>query len=380
MKYEAENDNKYSDNARFDNKKNENKESSLISLWNNREYRSVLLTAALVAGIILSFRYLLPVVVPFLCAFFLAGCMRPVVDFLVRHLKLSEKWASAVVFLVAGILLILAVKWGAGTFLAQMNSLLLYYPFYREQFLSGLGTCCSYVDQGLHLETGASLTYALSALSGVFTDFQTTILPALTSGTAAAIRYMVASVLFLFIMVYAFFCMLSGYPRLLTGSAFARSVRRIWDKVLTMIFAYLRAEGTIALIQALVVSIGLRILHFPYYLPLGLLVGLVDALPVFGSGTVLVPWAVVRFLLGDTKMGIGLLILYGLCIVNRQLLEPRLLGKKLNMSTLMTLFMMYVGYQLFGIFGFILGPIGYLLGREIYCQLLTEENNDDREG
>ena len=226
------------------------------------------------------------------------------------------------------------------------------------------------MDQGLHLETGASLTYALSALSGVFTDFQTTILPALTSGTAAAIRYMVASVLFLFIMVYAFFCMLSGYPHLLTGSAFARSVRKIWDKVLTMIFAYLRAEGTIALIQALVVSIGLRILHFPYYLPLGLLVGLVDALPVFGSGTVLVPWAVVRFLLGDTKMGIGLLILYGLCVVNRQLLEPRLLGKKLNMSTLMTLFMMYVGYQLFGIFGFILGPIGYLLGREIYIQLI----------
>jgi predicted PurR-regulated permease PerM len=118
----------------------------------------------------------------------------------------------------------------------------------------------------------------------------------------------------------------------------------------------------------------LRLLQSPYFLPLALLIGIVDALPVFGSGTILVPWAVIRLLLGDIKMGVGLLLLWGLCTLNRQLLEPRLLGQKLGMSTLLTLFLMYVGYQLFGLFGFILGPVGYLIGKEIYTSLSLQNS------
>jgi predicted PurR-regulated permease PerM len=141
-----------------------------------------------------------------------------------------------------------------------------------------------------------------------------------------------------------------------------------------MLFLYLRAEGLIALIQALLCSIMLRLLQSPYFLPLALLIGIVDALPVFGSGTILVPWAVIRLLLGDIKMGVGLLLLWGLCTLNRQLLEPQLLGQKLGMSTLLTLFLMYVGYQLFGLFGFILGPVGYLIGKEIYTSLSLQNS------
>lgn len=84
----------------------------------------------------------------------------------------------------------------------------------------------------------------------------------------------------------------------------------------------------------------------------------------------LIPWGLLRLLTGDVKMGIGVLLLYLLCTVNRQLLEPRLLGRHLGMSTLLTLFLMYVGYKLFGILGFLLGPVGFILGREIYLTLV----------
>ena len=75
-------------------------------------------------------------------------------------------------------------------------------------------------------------------------------------------------------------------------------------------------------------------------------------------------------------MTVGLLILWGICSLNRQLIEPRLLGQKLGMSTLLTLFMMYIGYQLFGIPGFILGPIGYILGKEIYHAIKASGQSD----
>ena len=80
-------------------------------------------------------------------------------------------------------------------------------------------------------------------------------------------------------------------------------------------------------------------------------------------------------------MGIGVLLLYLLCTVNRQLLEPRLLGRHLGMSTLLTLFLMYVGYKLFGILGFLLGPVGFILGREIYMALveIPVENQGEKQ-
>lgn len=351
----------------------------LDRIRNNKEYQSIIVIICIIIGILFLFRFCLPVVIPFLCAFFIAGCLRPVVDFLIRRLHCSEKLASIVVLLLLAAGIAILCKWGISALVQQLENLILYFPFYRERFLAGLDTCCSYVDSGFHLQSGSSLAYTTQALANIFSDFQTTMLPKLTTGTAVAVKNAFSSILFLFIMLYATLCMLKNYPRLFSRNSIAQHVRQIWEGVVKMIFVYLRAEGIIALLQTLICGIGLRILQYPYFLALGLLIGIVDALPVFGSGTILVPWAIIQLLLGNVKMGIGLLILYGLCTLNRQLLEPRLLGHKLGMSTLMTLFMMYVGYQLFGLFGFLLGPIGYLLGKELYKSHFknTEENTFD---
>lgn len=347
-------------------------------LWNhicqNKEYQNLFIILLITGGLILVFRYGLPLIIPFVLAFFIAGCLRPVVDVCIRRLHCSEKTASLLVLLLLAAILTALCKWGISALIQQAENLVLYLPFYREQFFDGLGTCCSYVDNGFHLRPGSSLSYTTQTLTNMFADFNTNILPKLTSGTASAVKYTFSSILFLFITLYATLCMLIRYPRLFTHGTVVRQIRCIGEHVIHMLFLYLRAEGLIALIQALLCSIMLRLLQSPYFLPLALLIGIVDALPVFGSGTILVPWAVIRLLLGDIKMGVGLLLLWGLCTLNRQLLEPRLLGQKLGISTLLTLFLMYVGYQLFGLFGFILGPVGYLIGKEIYTSLSLQNS------
>lgn len=343
----------------------------------NEEYRKGILAAGVILGIIVVFRYGLPLVVPFLFAFIFAGILRPVVDWLVKKWNWSEKLASIVVMLLTGILCLTVGKVVLTTFYRQIQNFVIYLPFYQEQFMSGLGSCCTYIDSGLHLEDGASLSYATEVLMGIFSDFQTTVLPKLTTSTVTAVKQAFSSLLFLFIMIYATLCMLKNYHRLFQKGRLCGYMQQIWGHVMHLLGVYVRAEGTIALIQAIVCSIGLWIMKNPYSLMLACLIGIIDALPVFGSGTILVPWAVFRFLTGDIQMGVGLMILYALCTLNRQLLEPRLLGQKLGMSTLLTLFLMYIGYRLFGIFGFILGPVGYLLGREIFqcvdlnCQKLV---------
>lgn len=335
----------------------------------NKELKKGILLAGIGLGIFLGFRYLLPPVIPFLIAFILAGVLRPVVDGLIRLIHCSEMIASV---------LVLVLVAGAGWLVSrcvfngiwrQMENLVTYLPFYREQFLAGLNVCCNYIDTGFHLKSGASLLYATETLAGIFSDFQTTLLPRVTNGTVNILKQAGSAILLLFIMVYSMLCMLKNYPRLLKGGAVGRWLQKIWGRTTRLLILYIKAEGSIALIQAGICSFGLWILGNPYFLLLGAFIAIVDALPVLGSGTVLIPWGILRLLAGDVKMGVGVLLLYLLCTVNRQLLEPRLLGRHLGMSTLLTLFLMYVGYKLFGILGFLLGPVGFILGREIYLTL-----------
>lgn len=345
----------------------------LKKVWDKKEYRKGILGAGMVIGIVIIFRYFLPLGVPFLIAFVFAGMLRPVVDWLVEHWKWSDKFASIAVMLAAGVLILTAGKVFITALYRQIENFVAYLPFYQEQFMAGLGNCCNFIDSGFHLETGASMAYATEVLMGIFSDFQTSVLPKLTTSTVTALKQAFASLLFLFIMLYAALCMLKNYHQLFRTGRLSGYIQEVWKHVMHLLGVYLRAESTIALVQSVICGIGLWILKNPYPILLSLLIGIVDALPVFGSGTILIPWAVYRILLGDVKMAVGLAILYLLCTVNRQLLEPRLLGQKLGMSTLLTLFLMYIGYRLFGIFGFILGPVGYLIGREILNMADTVE-------
>lgn len=345
-------------------------------LWEKEEYRKGILAAGIIMGIVIAFRYFLPLVVPFFIAFIFAGILRPVVDWLVKHWRWSERFASVFVMLVSGILFLTAGKVLITALYRQIENFVIYLPFYQEQFLTGLGNCCGYIDSGFHLESGASMTYATEVLMGIFSDFQTTVLPGLTTSTVTALKQAFSSILFLFIMLYATVCMLKNYPGLFRGGKLSGYIREIWRHIMHLLGVYIRAEGTIALLQTVICSIGLWILNNPYPILLALFIGIVDAFPVFGSGTILIPWAVYQILLGNIKVAAGLVILYLLCTLNRQLLEPRLLGQKLGMSTLLTLFLMYIGYRIFGIFGFILGPLGYLIGKEILNMAVVADNSE----
>ena len=103
--------------------------------------------------------------------------------------------------------------------------------------------------------------------------------------------------------------------------------------------------------------IGLLILNIPYAITIALLIGLVDLPPYLGVGAVLVPWFLYLFFTGNTKLGLGLLIIYGVIVVVRQLLEPNLLSSNVGLDPLLTLIALFVGLKLFGFLGIIIGPV-----------------------
>jgi sporulation integral membrane protein YtvI len=118
-----------------------------------------------------------------------------------------------------------------------------------------------------------------------------------------------------------------------------------------------RAYALLTLITFLETALGLWLLQADGAIWWAAVTALVDMLPVFGAGTVLVPWALISFLSGDMAQGGGLLALWGVLTVLRRLWEPRVVGKEMDLHPLVTLAAMLLGFRLGGFWGLMLGPL-----------------------
>ena len=130
--------------------------------------------------------------------------------------------------------------------------------------------------------------------------------------------------------------------------------------------AYVKTQAILIFLVSMTCSIGFLIIKNPYPLLFGVLVGVFDAFPILGSVMILVPWAVICFIRGQIFSGAILLTLYGICQFFREYLEPKLLGGKMGIRPVHSLMAVYVGYELFGIFGIFLGPIGLVLIKSLW--------------
>ena len=119
-------------------------------------------------------------------------------------------------------------------------------------------------------------------------------------------------------------------------------------------------------ISSVIILTGFLILRIDYALILALGIAIFDALPFFGSGAILIPWAIVGFLSGKTSLGVGLLIIYLSVLLMRQMIEPKVVGSSIGMHPLLTLISMYAGYRIFSIGGLILGPLCLMLIISLY--------------
>lgn len=136
-----------------------------------------------------------------------------------------------------------------------------------------------------------------------------------------------------------------------------RPVLRTMNRVKTAVGGWLMAQVKLAGMTLVLLAAGLLILRIPYALVWAVVIALVDAVPVLGTGTILLPWSLILFLQGDNARSIGLLGLYGVISLTRSVLEPKLVGRELGLDPLVTLFALYAGYKLWGIGGMILSPL-----------------------
>ncbi len=141
--------------------------------------------------------------------------------------------------------------------------------------------------------------------------------------------------------------------------------------------AYLKAEITLVFVSFIISLAGLYIFMFvglnvKYPLLIAIVTAFVDALPILGSGTVLVPWAIISALDGDINLGISIVVLWIIMCVVRQLIEPKVVSNRLGIHPIFTLIAMYTGFKLIGIIGMLVGPIVLIIIKSIFSSLIEQ--------
>ena len=321
-------------------------------------------------GLFLGVRYVLPMLAPFAIGLAVAAAAQPLVR---RCERLLPRWAASFLC-VSGIFAALGLGlWLlARTVTVRLGSAAMELPSLLGTAADSLArlsdSLCSRAPAGMEdtvrlwadslLARGEQLGQQLSgaalrAMGGAVTALPDALL---FTVTAVLSSFMLCARLPALRLAVRQKLPLRVRSRLRQGSA----------KMKTALGGWLRAEARMTAVTFVLCAAGFWLLRVPRFPGLAALTAAVDALPVLGSGAILLPWGAMCLLRGQTRRGIGLAILYGACALTRAALEPRLLGRHLGMSPLVTLAAMYAGFRLCGVAGLILFPIGAMLLGQLF--------------
>lgn len=317
----------------------------------------------LLMGVSVAFLYLLFTVgAPFLLALVAAIFLEPLTMILMKRTRMNRLAASTIsstifTVLLLGIMGLIGMKLVSelSNFFAKMPDILKNANTYIRDLLKQLQNYSNNGNTPLpdQLEDWVSkLIDALTALSSKISS--------ILLGFAAGVPdFFIFFIVFL-VAVYLFSLSLPSMKSSFLSMFEDKSRLQVEDVLVSLrksVFGFLRAQLLLSVITYVISFIGLLIIGTGYPLAIALLIVVVDILPILGTGSVLVPWALYQLAIGDVFTGIGLLLLFVVITVVRRIVEPKILGDAVGIGALSALISLYVGYELVGLIGVFLGPI-----------------------
>lgn len=339
--------------------------------WETRAAMTVCAAAA-IAAVVLGIRLLWAVLLPFLLAWGISLMIAPAAAGLAKKTHLARGfWAVVLLLLTLGGL-VAAVSAGVARGVRELEDLLA--ALLAESSFAAEGETFDWfgkITAGVGLfrraqvgERYEAFRAEFNAMVGEMLTSLAGVLSAKLPGLAGKLISAMPSMLFFIVVTVIagfYFCLEPGQiGRFLEKhlpSRIAVNLPKWRARAKAVSFRYLRAYLLILLTTFAELFVGFLILRVRYAFLLSLLIAVVDIFPVLGVGTVLIPWAVVLLIRKNFYLGFGLLILYGVVTVLRQIIEPRLVGKSLGLHPLAALIASYAGWRWFGFLGMALGPV-----------------------
>lgn len=314
-----------------------------VSYW-TRVLKNMLYVLLLLLGLILalklSFFYM-----PFLVAFIISLIIEPAIKYIMKKTKFTRRASSIIIFVLVIALIIGSLAWIGITLFSEASSLLQSLNFYFDK-LSNLfqDFIKSFKFDKLNL-SNEILNTIQNTIGDVLNNISTWIRNALT-GVINLVTSLPSIAICIGITLIALYFMCVDKIYIL--DQIEHHLPKTWVKKISVhlrdliktLGGYLKAEATLILISFIISLIGLYIFAFvglnvQYPLLMALFIGFVDALPILGSGTVMVPWAIISGINGDIRLGVSIIVLLLIMTVIRQVLEPKLVSKNIGVHPIL---------------------------------------------
>lgn len=314
----------------------------------------------------LALRYLLPLLLPFLLGISIALLAEPAVKFAAGKMRLPRPAAAGLGVSVTLILLVGVFGLAGALTVRELGSLAHRLPDVEatvDQGMSLLKSWAVHLTDRLPVQArtiaGAAAEQMFDSqnvLQGQLTarvpGFLKGVLSRLPGGALTAGTGVVSAFMFSVRLPKLRYAVAHRLP-----PAWQRRYKPACKRMGQNVVAWLKAQCKLSAVTFCIVSAGFLLMGVSYAPFWALLVAVVDAVPVLGTGTVLLPWALVALIQGNSLRAVGLLLTYAVALLTRTILEPKLVGKHLGLDPLVTLLCLYAGYRLWGIGGMILTPM-----------------------
>lgn len=316
-------------------------------------------------------RFLMPLIV----AWIVAMIANPIIRFLEKRIKIMRKHGSALVIILVLATLIAAFYGLAVLVASQFSSWVTELPEVYDSVTQNLQHLFRLLHQKYNIiPADVKLTFDQreNMLDSYIQKAIDGLLKMVKSGSLSKVSSLASSLMDF--LVYAILTILASYFMTVEKDHFTKllqektpaGVQRIWDKIkkifIRAIGGYFKAHFQIMIVIFFITVIPFAFMGISYSGLLAVVIAIVDFLPFFGAGTVLVPWAVYRLVTGSYTYAAILFVIYVVVLIVRQALEPKLIGDNIGTSPFETLVFMLVGYRLAGMLGLIVGiPVGMIL-------------------
>ena len=305
---------------------------------------------------------------PFVVGWILALLANPLVRFLERRVKLVRRHSSMLI-IIAALAIVIGLFYGAGLLVyREMGSFLADAPEIYQSVIAEIENAlqngrklAEYFPQNLQPPLLA-FSDNLDGLFGKLVSRAAEPTVQIAGHVAKSIPNLLVNMVIIILSSYLFLADRESIMRWLKGHLPAfifRYIEYMKRDAKGLIGGYFLAQFRIMCVVALILAAGFLVLGVRYGVLLAFLTAILDFLPIFGTGTVLFPWAVVKLFAGEYAYATGLILLYILTQVVRQIIQPKIVGESMGLPPLMTLFLLYLGFKLRGLTGMILAvPVG----------------------
>lgn len=332
---------------------------------------NLILTIALVLFVVFIVPRLLSFFIPFVIAYVISLVANPVVRFMERKVKIVRKHGSAIIIIVV-LAVIFACIYFAFVFLSkQVVSLINDVP--------NIARALTELMNELSIKLEKAYDVLPDGLQNVFTSFgENTELylskffvgiepPSIpeVSGYVKNFANLLFMIIITILATYFFIAerdKMAEFSNRMLPESIKQGYKLVVDNFRDAVGGYFKAQFKIMIVLLFIMFIAFEIMSVEFSFLLALGIAFLDFLPVFGTGAILGPWAIIEIISGNYIRAVFVIIIYLVCLLVKQVLQPKMVGDSIGISPFTTLVFMFIGYRISGVFGLIIGiPIGMVL-------------------